>query len=90
MTQDTEQHIPQVTFDTSAVEFVVEAFGWEMHESGYIVDQGDAVLSPRGETVRADHCAGIVMHEGEPRPIADDFNDLVDFVIQNGSDDETN
>lgn len=78
------QQIPRsVTFEASAVEFAVETFGWEVADSGYIVNGKDAVLSPRGETVRAEHCAGIVMYEGEPRPIADDFNDLVEFAVEN-------
>lgn len=76
-----------VTFDETARDFVIDAMGWTVREDGYIDDEnGDPVLSPNGETVRADHFAGIVAHEGEPKPIPDDFVDLVDYAVSVGGE----
>jgi hypothetical protein len=70
---------PAITFDGEAAGYVIDAFGWHLTNKGYIWDD-DAVMSITGRPVHIDDLAGIVEYEGEPRPLRDDFNELVEYV----------
>lgn len=68
-----------LTFDESAAETVIESFGWELTNTGYICGD-DIVPSITGQPVHIDDLAGVVEYEGDPRPLRDDFNELVEYV----------
>ena len=79
MTQDHRIEAGSLTFTKAAAEEVISAFGWEVTNAGIIWDD-DAVMSITGQPVHISDLAGIVEYDGEPRPLRDDFNELVEYV----------
>lgn len=75
----TEQGTPTFLFDETAAEHVISAFGWELTNTGYIWED-DVVPSIQGHPVHINDLAGIIEYEGEPRPLSDDFTELIDYV----------
>lgn len=54
-----------ITFDASARNFILDVFGKAVDPEGFIVEkenQGDRVLTPEGDVLRAEDFAGV--HKG--------------------------
>lgn len=70
----------KLTFDDSASEFVIEAFGKEVDSEGYVIDPqtGQRVTSPEGEEVKAEEFGGV--EKGSTLFLQDDFASLVEHV----------
>jgi len=73
-----------VTFDESAAEFVIESFGREVDEEGYVVDPqtGERETTPGGEEIKAEEFAGV--EKGSVLFLDGDFTSLVDHVKRRG------
>lgn len=72
---------PILTFEESASSTVLEVFGWETDNQGYIRDSsGSFVRATGGGVIHIDRFAGIVRDDGEPTPLRDDFVSKVDHV----------
>ena len=70
-----------LTFDSSATEFIVEAFGYAIDEHGLVVDdEGQPVRSYLGDPIPASEFAGVAERDGEPVPIRSDFVELSHLV----------
>jgi len=70
----------QFTFDESAKDFVLEAFGKITDEEGYIVEQANRaqrVLTRDGEQIRKANFAGVI--KGSERYIKSDLVSLIDL-----------
>lgn len=71
---------PSVTFDDSAVEFILSEFDKSVDEEGYIIESetGERVLTPNGEEITAEEFGGIA--EGSEIFIEDNFVSILDHV----------
>lgn len=71
---------PSLTFDQSAAEFVLESFGRETDEDGFIIDPSDGKreLTPEGEEIHIDDFSGV--ENGSELFLDDDFKTLVEHV----------
>jgi len=52
----------RITFDDSARDFVLDAFGKKVGKGGFIVEKSNPaqkVLTPRGEEIKAEELAGV-------------------------------
>lgn len=72
--------VPSITFDDSAAGFVLEAFGKEVDEQGYVVDAetGERVTTPEGHEVKASEFAGV--ERGSTLFLDKNFESLVQHV----------
>lgn len=77
-----EQESPDITFDESATDFIIEAFGWTVKD-GIIHDDTGAAHCYTGHPVAGGELAAVVDRDGEPTPLCDNFNCLVEFVADN-------
>jgi len=71
---------PQITFDDSAAEMVLDEFGKAVDEQGYIVeaDTGNRVLTPEGEEIPIQNFGGIA--KGSQIFIEDNFVSIIKHV----------
>lgn len=87
---DTTQTDTTLTFDESAAETVIEAFGWATNERGEIVDEetGGRVLNRDFNPVRIGEFAGVISgsESGNPIPITSDFTELVEVARRRRGD----
>jgi hypothetical protein len=69
-----------ITFDDSAVEFVLDAFGNTVDEEGYIVkkDTGKRVLTPEGNPLSPADLGGIA--KGSEIYIEDNYVSVLEYV----------
>lgn len=69
-----------LTFDESAAEDVLKAFGKDVDDEGYLVDQEseERETNQDGEEIQKEHFAGI--EQGSLIFVDDDFNSLVAHV----------
>lgn len=69
-----------LTFDESAAEYVLEAFGREVDEEGYVVnpETGERETTESGDEIHKEDFAGL--EQGSIIFLDDDFNTLVDHV----------
>lgn len=69
-----------LTFDESAAEFVLESFGREVDEEGYVVnpETGNRETTPEGKEIKVEHLAGV--EQGSELFIEDNFASLVEHV----------
>lgn len=77
----------KLTFSEGAVEVIVEAFGWKVSETGYILTEGGAnAPTADGAPIQVDEVAGVVTSEsGDPMLLRDDFVSLVEHVKLRGN-----
>lgn len=71
---------PDLTFDESAVEYILEEFDKDIDEEGFIVeaDSRERVLTPGGEEVPVSEFGGIA--KGSEIFVEDNFASLIDYV----------
>lgn len=69
-----------LTFDESAAEFVLQAFGRKIDDEGYVVNPntGKREVSPEGDELRAEAFAGV--ERGSLLFLDDNFDSLVEHV----------
>jgi len=69
-----------LTFDESATDFILESFGRDVDDEGYIIDPetGDRVTTPDGEEIKKEEFAGV--ERGSTLYLDDDFNTIVEHV----------
>lgn len=69
-----------ITFDNSAVEFVLDAFGNTVDDEGYIVkeDTGERVLTPEGKPLSPEDLGGIA--KGSEIYIEDNYVSVLEYV----------
>jgi hypothetical protein len=69
-----------ITFDDSAVEFVLDAFGNTVDDEGYIVkeDTGERVLTPEGKPLSPEDLGGIA--KGSEIYIEDNYVSVLEYV----------
>lgn len=69
-----------LTFDETAAEYIIEAFGKDVDDEGYVIDpeNGERETIDAGEELHIDHFAGV--EEGSIIFLDDDFNTLVEHV----------
>lgn len=74
-----------LTFDDSATEFLLKAFGKTVDEEGYVVDieTGNRETTPDGYEIKASDFAGV--EKGSKLFLDDNFSSLVDHVKRRGS-----
>lgn len=71
--------MPEITFSKSAVKDVLKAFNKETDNEGFIVDEeGDRVLTPTGEEIKAKELGGI--SKGSEVFISDNFVSILDYI----------
>lgn len=81
---------PTVTFGPTAVETIIEEFGWTSDPAGVIVDgDGTPVTATDGGELTVAEFGGVVSHNGTPTPIRGDFNALVEHVQQRSDNTDT-
>lgn len=85
-----EDSKPTITFGPSAAETVIEEFGWEVDEEGYITSESDVrVAATDGEEIQVEDLGGIVEDDsGNPVPLRDDFLSIVNHVIDRKQENE--
>lgn len=73
-----------VTWDQSAVEDILESFGWRRGPNGYVQDRGSgaAVLDVNDQRIKVEDVAGIVEKDGRATPLRDNFVDLVNYGVE--------
>lgn len=71
---------PDIVFERSRMDYLLDLFGTEVDEEGYVVDAstGERVLSTDGDPLKADDL-GVVGHGSEVLA-EDDFTAIVDYV----------
>jgi hypothetical protein len=69
-----------ITFDDSAVEFVLDAFDNTVDDEGYIVkeDTGERVLTPKGNPLAPEDLGGIA--KGSEIYIEDNYVSVLEYV----------
>ena len=69
-----------ITFDNSAVEFVLDAFGNTVDDEGYIVkeDTGERILTPEGKPLSPEDLGGIA--KGSEIYIEDNYVSVLEYV----------
>lgn len=75
---------PTVVFDESAIDFMIDVFGWTTDDDGVVVRKSDGqwVESFNGHKVTIDEVAGVVTaKDGTAAPLRDNFVDMVDYAI---------
>lgn len=75
-----------LTFDESATEFVLESFGREVDQDGYIYnpETGERETTPEGNEIHVDDFAGV--EKGSTLFLDDDFTTLVNHIKRRKSD----
>lgn len=72
---------PKLTFEREAAEAIVEAMGWYVDNTGTIRrENGDTPKSIHGNAVAEEDLAGVITVDGEPVPVTDDFDEVVEVV----------
>jgi len=69
-----------LTFDRSASKHILDVFDWSLTNFGYLRDSDDILSSVTGHPVHINEFAGVVEYGGKPRPLRDDFNELIEYV----------
>lgn len=70
-----------ITYDLSAVESVIEQFGWEEAEDGIVDSDNEIVVATDGDPIYTHELGGIVPDEnGDPAPLRGDFNSICEYV----------
>lgn len=71
---------PDIVFERSRMDYLLDLFGTEVDEEGYVVDAstGERALSTDGDPLKADDL-GVVGHGSEVL-VEDDFTAIVDYV----------
>jgi len=71
---------PELTFDDSAVDFVLEAFDNAVDEEGYIVkkDTGERILTPDGTPLTPEDLGGIA--RGSEIYVEDNYVSVLEYV----------
>lgn len=77
---------PEITFDESGREFVLDAFDKAVDDDGYIIeaDDGTRVLTYDGKPLKEEELGLIA--EGSDIFVEDNFASIVDFVTQRTRD----
>lgn len=70
----------ELTFDDSAVDFVLEAFDNTVDEEGYIIkkDTGERVLTPSGKPLTPEELGGIA--KGSEIYVEDNYVSVLEYV----------
>jgi hypothetical protein len=72
---------PTVTFDESAVPFVLDVLGWQTDDEGKLRDaDGSPVVATDGGMIEVENVGGIVREDGEARPLRDDFVSIAEYT----------
>lgn len=71
---------PDLTFDESAIEYILEEFDKDVDDQGFIIEaeSGERVLTPEGEEVPVSEFGGIA--KGSEVFVEDNFASLINYV----------
>ena len=73
-----------ITIGDSAMETILEQFGWYVRDDGFVVDEdGRYAPASSGYRIHVDDVCGVAVGEqGEPVVARADFNDLCDLAAR--------
>lgn len=86
-----EEIYMEMSFDETAAEWVLNCFGKEVNDRGFVVDKDtkEKVLTPDGKEIPIEDFAGVVKgDDGSTLFIKDNFASIVEYVKRKKENDE--